>query len=240
MTKLSLLSFASAIALSFTAAQAQESEAEFNQRVYDALLANPLILDELTELAEIRREEVKQQQRQLALPIVSETLQEGPLVPVLGNPDASLTIFEFYDYNCGYCRRANPVVTQLLEEYDDVKFVFREFPILGETSSLAARASLAAYKQGKFKEFHNGMMQFKSPVSQSLIDDLAKDLGLDLAQMKADMGSEEIQSHIQGTYDAAGHLSIRGTPAFIIGGTVIDGFMDYDSLKAVIDNALEN
>ena len=161
--------------------------------------------------------------------------------PVIGNPKGDVTIVEFYDYACGYCKLANAEVKQLLEQDKNIRFLAKEYPILSENSAMAARAALASVKQGKFEKFHNMLFGFNGTLGEAIIMDIAQRGGLDAAQLKKDMNSKEIDNMIAENRKLGAELGVRGTPMFIIGDSVHPGALKLEALqKAVADARAAN
>ena len=162
------------------------------------------------------------------------TLHDDSGYPFVGNPDASIVIYEFSDYNCGYCKRVFTPLQQLLAEDDDVKLVLKEFPILSQTSMLAAQAAVAAQAQGVFPDFHVAMMTARGAVSMDSIMAAASEAGADLERLQADMNSAEVAMIIERTRAAAQQLKISGTPGLVIGTQVIPGAIGIDEMRQII------
>ena len=154
--------------------------------------------------------------------------------PVLGNPDGAITVYEFSDYNCGYCKRMFAPVMALLANNSDVRMVIK-FPILSPSSLTAAKAGVAAQKQGKFKTFHESLMTYRGQVNDDAITAAAKAADVDIDQMRRDMDGKDTTAIIARTRAAAAALGINGTPGFVIGDTIIPGAVDPTQLQAVID-----
>lgn len=150
--------------------------------------------------------------------------------PIFGNLDGSVTLVEFFDYNCGYCRRAAPEVKAVLETSKDVRIVYREFPILGPGSEIAARASLAARNQGKYQQFHEAMMALNGQAFEASVMEVAGDVGLDLEVLKTDMQSDLVNDHIAASLRLAEALRITGTPTFVLGDEIIPGVIERGTL----------
>ena len=163
-------------------------------------------------------------------------LQSDPNAGVLGNPDGNVVIVEFFDYNCPYCRRAAPVLFELIEENPDLRIVMREWPILGPDSELAARASLAAIRQDKFEAFHEALMA-QPRANSATIRRAAEKAGLDYDQLQTDMRASEVDAHIEASRNLAGQLGISGTPTFVVGETLIPGLLEKADLQALISEA---
>lgn len=161
--------------------------------------------------------------------------------PILGNPKGDVTIVEFYDYSCHYCKLAQAEVKQLLDQDKNIRFIAKEFPILSEASAMAARAALASVKQGKFEKFHNMLFAFNGQLSETVIMDIAQRADLNTAQLKKDMNSKEIDNMIAENRKLGAELGVRGTPMFIIGESVHPGALKLDAMqKAVADARAAN
>ncbi len=247
--------FAGAIALSSTIAlgtvgQAQESDDNsslfplkteeqtkaFEEAVKEYLLKNPeVIIDSLTKYQELQAQR-EEEQKQLAIINNVDELHNSPTSPYLGNPDGDVVLVEFFDYRCPYCHRAASVVKQLVEDDPNLKVVMKEFPILSPESMIAARAALAAMKQGKYNEYHFALMDNASDLSQDRLFDLAEELDLDVDQFKEDMKSPETGQEILNTRTLAQRVGANGTPAFIVGTTSVPPNTTYEQFKALIEN----
>jgi len=156
--------------------------------------------------------------------------------PEAGNPDGDVTLVEFFDYNCGYCKKAFSAVQEVLEKDKKVRVVFKEFPILGPSSETAAKWALAAGKQKKYFEFHKKLMNNKSPIDDVLLEKIAKDIGMDVDQAKKDTGSADVLKQIEDNRSLASSLGLGGTPAFVIGEEVVPGMMfPEDFLKKIAE-----
>ncbi len=188
---------------------------------------NPeVIRDALQQLAE--REEREQKLAALAFLEMSE----GD--PVLGNPDGSLVIYEFSDYNCGYCKRVFGPIQDLLAEDDDIRVVVKEFPILSQSSLVAAQAAVATQMQGVFPQYHVTMMTNPGAISLDTILAAARDAGAEIDQLQKDMRSSKTAAVINRTRMSAEQLQISGTPGFVIGSTIIAGAISGDEMRRLI------
>ncbi len=204
-----------------------------------------LVLDTIRENPEIIREAItllqQQEQQAEADRIVSflrenrDLVERDPGAPVLGNPQGDVTLVEFFDYNCPYCKRVAGDVKKLIEDDGNVRLVYREWPILGEGSVFAARAALASRQQGKYEEMHWALMSLKRADEQSVLK-VAAELGLDIEKLRADMEAPEIDKHIDISNQITQALGITGTPSFTIGDSLIAGAVPLFQLeKAVAD-----
>ncbi len=230
------LSAATALALCLPATgQAQEmDEAALRALVLDTIRENPEIIREAIEL--LRAQEVAAQEAATAEALQSQigALHNDPNAVVLGNPDGDITVVEFFDYNCGYCRRVFPAVKELIKGDDNIRVVMREWPILGEESEFAARAALAARNQGKYEEFHNAMMANQGRASQASVLSLADDLGMDIEVLQADMQSAVIDAHFATSRELAQALGVNGTPAFVFEDQLIPGAIELDQMRELV------
>lgn len=154
--------------------------------------------------------------------------------PSVGNPDADIVIVEFFDYNCGYCKKALPDVATLLEEDKNIRVVFKEMPILSPASSVAARWSLAADKQGKYWEFHKALMAHSGNKTEDTLAKIATEIGLDAKQLRKDASDPAINNILDRNKRLADALTVRGTPGFIIGDNIVRGYMGVDAMRNMI------
>jgi protein-disulfide isomerase len=206
----------------------------FEQIIRDYILQHPELLIEALQSAEDR---MKVQAEAIARAAVVEKrheLLDDPTSPVAGNPKGDVTIVEFFDYRCPYCKQVEPALEALLKEDRQLRIVYKEFPILGKDSVYATRAALAARKQDKYERFHGAMMATKGQVDEKLILQVAATAGLDTERLKSDMQAGEIDDIIKRNYDLAQALDIHGTPGFVIGGEVVPGAIDIATMKQKI------
>lgn len=152
-----------------------------------------------------------------------------------GNPEGSITLVEFSDYNCGYCHRLDPILTTLIEENPQLRIVQRELPILGQDSVDVARLALAAREQGQYGAYHEALMTAEDAMTPSRALDLAREMGLDAEKLENDADADIIAAHIQDSLLLAGQLQLKGTPAMILGDQLIPGLVSQSDLQAEID-----
>jgi protein-disulfide isomerase len=202
--------------------------------VRDYLLREPeVIYEALQELQ--RRQQVAATERQKAAIAANEALLfDDPATPFGGDADAQVTLVEFFDYRCTYCRRVVGAMQALLENEDGLKIVFKDLPVLGEESVQAARAALASREQDGYVPFHFALMQ-AADLSHAGIMAIARDVGLDAERLAQDMQAPAIQEGIDANYALADRLGIDGTPAFVIGDQLIPGAIGEAQLKQLID-----
>jgi protein-disulfide isomerase len=154
--------------------------------------------------------------------------------PVLGNPNGDVTLVEFFDYRCGYCKQVAGTIQALATEDKQLRIVMKEFPILGKDSVFASRAAVAAQRQGKYASFHMALMNHKGQLTEEAVLKTAASVGLDVDRLRAEMGREEIDAQLRRNYELAQELQIRGTPAFIVGDELIPGAVDLRTLRRKI------
>lgn len=203
------------------------TKAEIETIVKEYLLENPEIIRDA--IIKLQEKELAQEQESYRESIVSakDLLENDPRDPAIGPSDAKVTIVEFFDYNCGFCKRATPWVEDAVDRYgDDIRVVFKELPILDDrtrTSRLAARAALAAQRQGKYSEMHFALME-QQRLSGDIIRETAEKIGLDMRKYEADLADATIDQHINDTLQLADRLpALTGTPFFVIGDEYISG-----------------
>ena len=205
--------------------------AAFEAAVRDYLLANPRVIREALDPA-----------RQLASRVAEhrEELTAAAGVPALGDLSGAVTVVEFFDYRCGYCKRSLDAVRAAVAR-SGVRVEMREYPILGAGSVLAAQAALAAARQGAYEAAHLALMEHEGEFDRGAIESLMGELGLDVERLTADMASDEIEALIEANRNLAGRLGVTGTPAFLVlgpgGVEVSPGALDAERLAAMIDAA---
>jgi len=155
----------------------------------------------------------------------------------LGDPDGDVTIVEFFDYNCPYCRQMTPIMAEAEASDPGLRIVYKEFPILGPGSIFAAKAALAAERQGRYVEFHKALMNADGRVDQALTLSIAEKAGLDIERLKQDMQDPAIQAEIDGNLELAQALRINGTPGFVIGDEILRGATDLSTMTGLIEAA---
>ncbi len=210
--------------------------------VRELLAENPdIIVSALARFQQQQAESQQQNRRAIVQSRQSELLDETILPPV-GNPNADVTIVEFIDYQCGFCKRAHPMIQRLIAEDGNVKLIYKQFPILGPASVYAGRAALAARAQGKFVAFHDALMEARVRLSEAVVMRIAEDVGLDIDRLRRDMESnaQEHQAIFVQTQDLARALGIQGTPSFVIDGAMISGFVDEAGMRSLIEDARRN
>ena len=211
----------------------QMTNEQVKQLALEAILENPQIIMQAVAILEQRERE----RAASGANTVRLQLEQDPNSPNLGNPDGDVTVIEFFDYNCPYCRKAGQTVQELLASDANVRVIYREWPILGEDSVFASRAALAARTQGKYEEFHWALMNGEGRASEASILKLARDLGLDVEKLQADMTSPAVEAHIAQSSALARTLGFTGTPAFIVGDRTAPGMLSTDEITAMVAEA---
>ncbi len=224
---------------SFSKAQTNE----LHNIIREYLLENPALLNEMiAKLQAAERDEQNERAREAIASNAKQLFHNADDV-VVGNPDGNVTMVEFFDYNCGYCKRSVADLLRLTEEDKNLRVVMKEFPILSEGSMIASRAALASRKQGKYWEFHLAMMAASGAIdSEAKIMSIASETGLDVAKLKADMTihAGAIEKSINANRALAQSIGINGTPAFVIDGTLVPGALPYEQLEASVKMVREN
>tara|TARA_Y100000991_G_scaffold66219_1_gene49491 strand:- start:660 stop:1316 length:657 start_codon:yes stop_codon:yes gene_type:complete len=160
--------------------------------------------------------------------------------PGIFQKQADITIYEFFDYNCGYCKSVVKTIMNILSEDKKINFVFVEFPILSQQSYIAAKAALASKKQDLYDNFHLSLMKIKGKVDEEKVFSTAKRIGLDINKLKIDMNNPEIEQQLMKNREIAKLLNLNGTPAFIIGDIIYPGALDLNNLKNIIKQFRES
>jgi protein-disulfide isomerase len=211
-----------------------EQKQELGEVIRQYLMENPEVVRDAMQELERKQQMAEETARTESLKTMSGEIFHSKDDLVAGNPKGKVTMVEFFDYNCGYCKRAFPDVLKMVSEDKDLRLVMKEFPILSAGSVYAARAALASHKQGKYWEFHMALMSHQGGIDEAVTDQIAEATGLDLKKLKADMESKEIAQVIRRNMQMAESLKINGTPAFIIDETVIPGAVGYKALATVV------
>ena len=206
--------------------------------VRDYLLANPEIIDEALGVLQMKRQAEERARTQAAIRENDEALRAHPMSPVSGNAQGDITLVEFFDYQCGYCKRALATMETMLETDANLRIVWKEFPILGPVSMIAARAAMAADRQGRYLPFHLALMRAPK-LSEERVFEIAGETGLDIDRLLRDMEDPAIDAYIEETSALARKLGIGGTPAFVVGDNLIPGVIDAARLNALVAAARE-
>jgi protein-disulfide isomerase len=201
------------------------------------VLDHPELLARAAAKLQERQEAQAKAGTRTVLASVKQELLNDPAAPVLGNPQGDVTVVEFFDYKCPYCKRVADDLTRLMMDDPKVRVVFKEFPILGPDSQIAALGGLAANRQGKYGAYHAAAMGHRGPFSEEVVLDIAKQLDLDVTRFQADLKDNALLDEIKKNQALAEKLNIDGTPAFIIGHEKVPGAIGLDDMKKLVDEA---
>ena len=207
------------------------------QIIRDYLLEQPELLIEVQQALQAKRDAEAAALAEQAIQSHRDEIYSDPEAPVAGNPEGAIVLVEFFDYRCGYCRRVKPTLETLLGENGDLRLVFKEFPILGPESMLAARAALASRAQGLYEPFHWALMGADGPFDLDHILEVARSVGLDDERLARDMEDPAIDALIDRNAVLANILGIRGTPAFVVGDRMIRGALPIAQFRTAIADA---
>lgn len=211
--------------------------AAVEQIIRDFLLENPEIVADAIERLREKQRLADEQMALQSLAANHDAVFNDPAAPVAGNPDGDVTVVEFFDYRCGFCKRMSGPLAKLIDSDRNVRLVFKEFPILGPESEYAARAALAVRNQGKYAAFHWALMGLRGALDQATVKQVAESVGVDVARMEQDMDAPEIAETIRRSYQLAEALNINGTPAFVVGNEIVRGAISAETLSALIAEA---
>jgi protein-disulfide isomerase len=222
---------------SASAAAASPDKAALGKAIREYLMANPEVLVEAMQELERKQDSQQSSQAQKAIQEHRDALINDPETPITGNPNGDVTIVEFSDYQCPYCKRAHATVKSVLAADGKVRLVFKDLPILGEPSRIAALAALAARAQNKHLAMHNALMEYAGKLDRDKIMELAGSAGLDVGQLQKDMEDPKLKAIIDRNMELAQALGVRGTPAFVVGKQFVPGAVDANALKQLIADA---
>ena len=229
-----------AASATLAAGSARADEAAERERIEGVvrglLMREPEIVYRALQELQLKREAEEAERVRREIAARRDQLLHDPDSPVAGDPEGTATLVEFFDYRCGYCRRMIPTIRALLEEDDELRLVFKDLPVLGPESIVASRAALASRRQGLYTPFHFALMEAED-LSEDAIMRIAADVGLDVGRLREDMASPEVTATISENYELARALGIQGTPAFVIGETLVPGAVERPELEALIETA---
>lgn len=222
----------------FDAAQ----EAEIGRLIRAYLLENPEVIPEAFEIWQYRQQaEEKARQKEAILAGWDELADDG-VSPVAGNPNGDVTVVEFYDYRCVFCRRAYPEIQRLLKADKNIRYVLKQFPVRDQpgappVSLIAAKAIMAANRQGDFLDLHEAMMLTDTPLTEARVFALARAHGFDQEALREEMTSPALHKTVEANFDLARRIGITGTPAYIVGGELYLGVQPLERLFELVAQA---
>lgn len=203
-------------------------------------MAHPDIIMQSVNQLEARQRAKDETEVQAIVKSRANEIFHDAATPQSGNPDGDITLVEFFDYSCPYCRRGASVVTKAEESDPKLRIAYKEFPILGPNSIFAAKAALAANKEGKYVAFHRALYETHGAVDPGKIREVATAVGLDMDRLNADMNDPEIKSAIAKNFALAQALRINGTSGFIVGDQILRGATDLKTLQTMVRTAREH
>jgi protein-disulfide isomerase len=232
-----------AVLIAMTSARAGEPNLEpaadqsMDQVIERYIRTHPEVIEESLQALEAKRQAQEKERVKAVIAARRNDLLNDPASPVSGNPNGDVTVVEFFDYRCGFCKRAAGAVSQLQKDDRSVRVVYKDFPILGEASELAAKAALASRAQGKHQAFHEALLAAKGDLSKETALAIARDVGLDAKKLEKDMENPEWTAVIERNRALAKELGISGTPGFIVGEELHPGALDLGRLKDLVVQA---
>jgi protein-disulfide isomerase len=216
-----------------------EARAALHNEIRTYLLENPeVILEAINVLEERRAEEAQRADGDLVAQHAEALFSDGHSW-VAGNPDGDVTVVEFSDYRCGFCKRAHPVVQDLLAADGNIRLVYKEFPILGPASVTAGRMAIAAFALDpeRFPALNDALLTYQGDLTEVAAYRIAKDAGYDVAELKTAAAGPEVDAKLKANYEVAQALGLQGTPSFVIGTEVVRGFLPLDQMQATVAQA---
>lgn len=217
-------------ASTFTPAQ----RAEIVTILRNALKADPSILRDAITALQQQDADAQNAAAKVAIGRAGSALARNPGDPVAGNPDGDVTLVEFYDLRCPYCRHMVPAMAELLAHDPKLRLVYKDIPVLGEASVLGARAVLAAQRQGGYLKLQEALMSGSGQITEASIEQAATRLGLDWLRLRRDMDAPEVKERIETNLTLARNLGIDGTPSFVVGSHLLPGAVPLDALQSAV------
>ena len=217
-----------------------QSREEIEHIIHEYIVSHPEVVGEAVKKLREQRLTTQQQRVRETIATKQDELFQDPTSPTAGQLHDGVRIVEFFDYRCPYCKSVSGTVATLLSENPNVRVIFKELPILGSDSLLAAKAALAAKKQGAYLNFHTALMKTAGVITLATIEEIAKDLRLDAEKLKNDMESQEIQETLTSNRRLASALTIQSTPTFIVESEIATGALNLATFQILIGKAQAN
>ena len=224
-----------AVGAAVAADEPKLTQQEIEKIVHDYLLREPEVLAEALRRLQQRQSAAVAQKAKQAIRDNQQALLSDQTSPIEGNAQGKVTIVEFFDYRCVHCRRVASTLENLVRSNTSVRVVYKNFPVLGEPSVLAARAAVAAHQQGGWPKLHRAMLAYEGDFTTDSLAALGASVGLDAAKLKADMMSPATDKALQANLALAAALGLDATPSFVIGDRVIRGAPSAETLQAIVD-----
>lgn len=203
----------------------------------EALRTDPSILRDALAGLRAAEQQARESTRAATIAAQGDALLRDPADPVKGNPRGDVTLVEFFDARCGYCKALHPTLEALIQADPNLRVVMKDLPILGPSSVVASRVLLAAQRQGKYQPLQAALMRLRGEPTEAVLKAEAEKLGLDWARLQRDMQDPAIQQRLAGNLALAQALSIEGTPALVIGTTLVPGAVDLPTLRELVAEA---
>ena len=234
-----VLAQAATTAPASTSSFSDAQRAEIEGMIKNYLLSHPEVMVEVSKELEKRQASMLADNNKKLIVERKASIFRAPNDFVYGNPKGQITVVEFFDYNCGWCKKAVDEVNKLVKADPQVRIVFKELPIFGEASTLAAKAAMASVKQGKYWDFHVALMKEKQVTKDNLFK-IAEKVGLNVDKLKADMADPAVDAALKETAAIAQELGIEGTPGFIVDDKVNVGFVPAEGITAMLADVRKN
>lgn len=222
----------------FDVSQMKDHERKaFRAEIRAYLMENPELIIEAVNTLEARQAEQQEQADVELVTVNAEEIFNDGFSWVGGNPDGDITIVEFSDYRCGYCRKAHPEVVELLESDGNIRLIMKEFPILGEASTISSRFAIATRQiagDDAYKVVHDSLISLTSDVNEAVLGRLGNTLGLDTDAILAHMDSAEVTAEINATRALAQRLQINGTPTFVFQDELVRGYVPLEAMQSIV------
>lgn len=199
------------------------------------ILTHPEIIELTLQGLQAKRQAEERERIRGAIAARQTDLLNDPHSPTSGNPKGDVTVVEFFDYRCGYCKRVAGTLTQLQQDDANVRIVYKDYPILGEASELASRAALASKAQGKHLVFHEALLASEQELTRETLFTIASEVGINVEQLQKDMNSPSIETIIERNRALARELGINGTPGFVVGTELVPGALELKDLKNLVN-----
>jgi protein-disulfide isomerase len=216
-----------------------DQQRQIESIVKQYLVAHPEVIQDVMAALDKKQKDAEAQQARATIIANKATLFNSPHQVVLGNPNGKIEVVEFFDYNCGFCKHALPDMIKLLDTDHDLKFVLKEFPVLGEGSVEAAHVAVAARMQdptgAKYIQFHQKLLGGRGVADKARALAVAKEVGFDMGRIQHDMASPEVTTTIAEDMKLADALGVNGTPSYVVGNELVVGAVGFDELKQKID-----
>ena len=218
-----------------------EQRGEIERIIKEYLLSHPELMQDVMSELEKRQAVAEAEKHRDAVKQHSAAIFSSPRQVNLGNPQGDVTVVEFFDYNCGYCKRAMTDMMELMKGDGKIKFVLKEFPVLGEGSVQAAQVAAAVRMQDKtgkkYLEFHQKLLTGRGQVDKTRALAAAKEIGMDVARIEKDIAGDEVKATLEESFKLAEALGLNGTPSYVVGTDVVIGAVGLNTLKEKVNSA---